>query len=142
MSSLKFLSNLRRIHGDPLENRHYALILYDNKQLKDLWEPTVQLELVTGGMFMHRNNKLCNQHIREFQYLVLHDKVMDSLQTSDQEVLCGPAKLQLSVKVWDTTFGACLSDPLTNATFLALPSRFVPIVRYILVGPKRRQVRN
>lgn len=59
----------------------------------------MQLELVTGGMFMHRNNKLCNQHIREFQYLVLHDKVMDSLQTSDQEVLCGPAKLQLSVKV-------------------------------------------
>lgn len=99
---MKFLSNLRRIHGDPLENRHYALILYDNKQLNDLWEPTVQLELVNGGMFMHRNNKLCNQHIREFQNRVVHDKVMDSLQTSDQEVLCGPAKLQLSVKVWDT----------------------------------------
>lgn len=48
---------------------------------------------------MHRNNKLCNKHIKEFQDRVIHDKVMDSLQTSDQEVLCGPAKLQLLVQV-------------------------------------------
>ncbi|EDW12286.1 insulin receptor-related protein [Drosophila mojavensis] len=98
LSSLKFLSNLRRIHGDPLENRHFAFVLYDNKQLTELWEPTKQLEFVTGGMYMDRNNKLCNRHIREFQDRVIHDKVMDKLQTSDQEVLCGPAKLQLIVQ--------------------------------------------
>ncbi|EDW03158.1 insulin receptor-related protein [Drosophila grimshawi] len=98
LSSLKFLSNLRIIHGDPLENRHYAFILYDNKQLSDLWEPRVNLEFVNGGMFMHRNNKLCNKHIKLFQAQVQHDKVMDSLQTSDQEVLCSPSKLQLSVQ--------------------------------------------
>ncbi|XP_030561888.1 insulin-like peptide receptor [Drosophila novamexicana] len=98
LSSLKFLSNLQRIHGDPLENRHYAFILYDNKHLTDLWEPAVQLEFVNGGMFMHRNNKLCNKHMKDFQASVIHDKVLDSLQTSDQEVLCGPAKMHLSVQ--------------------------------------------
>ncbi|XP_034473481.1 insulin receptor-like [Drosophila innubila] len=96
--SLRFLRNLRRIHGNPLENRHYAFVLYDNKQLTELWEPTKQLEFETGGMFMHRNNKLCNKHMRDFQDRVRHDKVLDSLQTSDQEVLCGPAKLQLRVQ--------------------------------------------
>ncbi|KAM8715838.1 hypothetical protein ACLKA7_002820 [Drosophila subpalustris] len=99
LSSLRFLRNLRRIHGDPLENRYYAFILYNNKHLSELWEPTKQLEFVNGGMFMHRNNKLCNKNIRDFQDIVIHDKVRDSLQTSDQEVLCGPAKLQLRVQV-------------------------------------------
>jgi len=99
LSSLRFLKNLRRIHGDPLENRHYAFVLYDNNQLTELWEPTKKLEFVTGGMFMHRNNKLCNKHMWDFQNRVIHDKDLDSLQTSDQEVLCGPAKLQLRVQV-------------------------------------------
>ncbi|KAH8377832.1 hypothetical protein KR093_007260, partial [Drosophila rubida] len=98
LSSLKFLRNLRRIHGDPLENRHYAFIAYNNKELTELWHPRVQLELVNGGMYMHRNNKLCNKHMRDFQNNVVHDKVFDSLQTNDQEVLCGPSKMQLIVQ--------------------------------------------
>ncbi|XP_001356288.4 insulin receptor isoform X1 [Drosophila pseudoobscura] len=98
LRSLKFLSNLERIHGDPLENRHYALILYDNKQLGELWKPESKLEFVEGGMFMHRNNKLCNKHMKEFQGVVTHDRSLDSLQTSDQEVLCSPSKLLLFVQ--------------------------------------------
>ncbi|KAH8405085.1 hypothetical protein KR222_000286, partial [Zaprionus bogoriensis] len=99
LSSLRFLRNLQVIHGNPMESNHYALILYDNMQLEDLWTPAVQLELVSGGIYMQRNNKLCNQHMRDFQQRVVHDKTLDSLQTSDQEVFCGPAKLQLSVQV-------------------------------------------
>lgn len=135
LTSLKFLSNLRRIHGNPLEDKHYAIILYDNKQLQDLWQPTVQLELVNGGMFMHRNNKLCNQHILEFQTRVVHDKMMNSLQTSDQEVLCGPAKLQLSAKVWtQCTFYIQIEYPF--------PSRFVHIVQCISDGLKPKRAKN
>ncbi|KAH8273982.1 hypothetical protein KR044_007207, partial [Drosophila immigrans] len=98
LTSLKFLRNLRVIHGDPLESRHYAFIVYDNKELTELWEPMKKLELVNGGMLMHRNNKLCNKHMQDFQNRVKRDKVLDSLQTSDQEVLCGPSKLQLIVQ--------------------------------------------
>ncbi|XP_034668703.1 insulin receptor-related protein isoform X1 [Drosophila subobscura] len=98
LRSLKFLSNLERIHGDPLENRQYALILYDNKQLSELWKPESKLKFMEGGMFMHRNNKLCNTHMKEFQGVVVHDRSLDSLQTSDQEVLCSPSKLLLTVQ--------------------------------------------
>ncbi|KAI8042118.1 insulin-like peptide receptor [Drosophila gunungcola] len=97
LRSLNFLSNLERVYGDPLENRHHSFILYDNKQLAELWKPSPQLEFMEGGMFMHRNNKLCNRRMREFQNSVIHDRDLDSLQTNDQEVLCSPSKLQLFV---------------------------------------------
>ncbi|XP_051859344.1 insulin receptor [Drosophila albomicans] len=99
LTSFKFLENLQRIHGDPLENNHYGIIIYDNNELTELWEPKVRLELVKGGIFMHRNNKLCNMHMKEFQRLVSYDKVLESLQTNDQDVLCGPSKLQLNVQI-------------------------------------------
>ncbi|EDV31140.1 uncharacterized protein Dana_GF15214, isoform A [Drosophila ananassae] len=97
LTSLKFLSNLERIHGDPMENNYFSIILYDNKKLSELWKPTQQLELMRGGMYIHRNNKLCNPRIRGFQNWVTHDRGLDSLQTSDQEVMCSPAKMQLLV---------------------------------------------
>ncbi|KAH8297938.1 hypothetical protein KR018_001885 [Drosophila ironensis] len=97
LTSLKFLSNLERIHGEPMENNHHSIILYDNNLLTELWKPARQLELMQGGMFMHRNNKLCNRRIRDFQNWVTHDRALDSLQTSDQEVMCSPAKLRLNV---------------------------------------------
>ncbi|XP_030376983.1 insulin receptor isoform X2 [Scaptodrosophila lebanonensis] len=99
LTSLQFLKNIQRIHGDPLENKYYALVLYDNKEIRELWTPDAELEFLNGGMYMHRNNKLCNRHMREFQAQVIHDKTLDSLQTNDQEVLCGPAKLLLNVHV-------------------------------------------
>ncbi|KMY90937.1 insulin-like peptide receptor [Drosophila simulans] len=98
LRSLQFLRNLERVHGDPLENRHYSFILYDNKELSELWTPSRQLEFMEGGMFMHRNNKLCNRRMREFQNAVTHDRALDSLQTNDQEVQCSPSKLQLNVQ--------------------------------------------
>ncbi|XP_016964061.1 insulin receptor-related protein [Drosophila biarmipes] len=98
LRSLNFLRNLERVHGDPPENRHYSFILYDNKQLAELWKPARKLELMEGGMFMHRNNKLCNRRMREFQSVVTHDKALDSLQTNDQEVQCSPLKMQLFVQ--------------------------------------------
>lgn len=96
---MKFLSNLVRIYGDPLENHRYSFILYDNKRLSELWDPAHKLELREGGMFMHRNNKLCNRQMLGFQNAVTHDRALDSLQTNDQEVLCSPSKLQLLVQV-------------------------------------------
>ncbi|XP_017060934.1 insulin-like peptide receptor [Drosophila ficusphila] len=98
LRSLNFLSNLERIYGDPLENRHYSFIIYDNKQLAELWKPSRQLEFLEGGMFMHRNNRLCNRRMREFQDSVTHDRALDSLQTNDQEVQCSPSKLKLIIQ--------------------------------------------
>ncbi|KAH8412253.1 hypothetical protein KR009_000854 [Drosophila setifemur] len=97
LTTLKFLQSLERVHGEPMEYNYHSFILYDNKQLTELWQPVRHLEFVRGGMFMHRNNRLCNRRMQQFQNWATHDRSLDSLQTSDQEVMCSPAKLQLFV---------------------------------------------
>ena len=83
-----------------LENKHYALIVYNNKNLSDLWLPQAGFEIVNGGIYIHSNDKLCNRRITQFREKIKHDRSLDSVQTSDQEVLCAPAKLNLYVKVY------------------------------------------
>lgn len=99
MTSLSFFKNLQKIHGTPLENQHYSLIVHNNRNLRDLWPVKSGFELVKGGIYMHANDRLCNRFIRTFKNAVKHDYSLDSVQTSDQEVLCSPAKLNLNVEV-------------------------------------------
>lgn len=96
---MRFFKGLRKIHGQPLENDHYALILYNNKNLREIWNINYNLIMVRGGMFVHLNYKLCNRYLMEFAKKVIHDRSKDSLQTNDQEVLCAPAKMILDIQV-------------------------------------------
>lgn len=91
------MNNLQKIQGS--EHSHYSLIIYDNKNLSELWIVKLGFELIHGGMYIHANNKLCNRRIRQFREKVKHDMSLDSFQTSDQEVLCSPAKLNLYIEV-------------------------------------------
>lgn len=75
------------------------MTLYDNKNLRELWSPSEDLELTRGGMYVHANYKLCNRFLKQFIEDVIHDKSKDSLQTSDREVLCAPAKLNVKIEV-------------------------------------------
>lgn len=100
LNSLQFFQNLEKIQGFVLENKLYALIVYNNKNLSDLWQPQLGFEIVNGGMYIHANDKLCNRRITQFRDKIKHDRSLDSVQTSDQEVLCSPAKLNLCVKVF------------------------------------------
>uniref|UniRef100_A0A1A9W0N7 receptor protein-tyrosine kinase n=1 Tax=Glossina brevipalpis TaxID=37001 RepID=A0A1A9W0N7_9MUSC len=99
LSSLTFLKGLRKIHGENTKDHHFSLTLYDNKNLRELWSPSEDLELINGGMYVQANYKLCNRFLKQFVEDVTHDKTMDSLQTSDQEVLCAPAKLNAKIEV-------------------------------------------
>ncbi|XP_037809696.1 insulin-like peptide receptor [Lucilia sericata] len=99
LTSLNFFKNLEKIHGSILENNQYALIIYNNNNLSELWNVKEGFELVNGGMYIHANDRLCNRRIRQFRERVKHDNNLDSFQTSDQEVLCSPAKLNLYVEV-------------------------------------------
>ncbi|KAI9578818.1 insulin-like peptide receptor [Glossina fuscipes] len=100
LSSLMFLKGLRKIHGKNSKDHHFSLTLYDNKNLRELWSPTEDFELIHGGMYVHANYKLCNRFLRKFVGDVIHDKSKDSLQTNDQEVLCAPAKLNVKIEVY------------------------------------------
>ncbi|KAM7354668.1 insulin-like peptide receptor isoform 1-T6 [Cochliomyia hominivorax] len=99
LTSLDFFENLEKIHGLVLENQHYSLIIYNNKNLTELWHVKEGLELLHGGMYIQANDKLCNRRIRDFREKVKHDNSLDTVQPSDQEVLCSPAKLNLYVEV-------------------------------------------
>lgn len=99
LSSLKFLRNLRKIHGRPLENEHYALVLYNNRRVQELWKIEGHLEFEHGGMYIHLNNRLCNRYLKQFIANVVHDRSLNSLQSSEEEVLCDPSKLSLQLKV-------------------------------------------
>lgn len=77
----------------------YGLVIYNNDNLKDLWQPQENFEIVHGSMFVHTNKKLCNRKLREFQRKAKHDKSKDTIQVNDQEVLCEPAKLTLNIEV-------------------------------------------
>ncbi|XP_011188402.1 insulin receptor [Zeugodacus cucurbitae] len=101
LTSLKFLNGLQKIAVNPeaLETGLYGLVLYDNENLRDLWQPEKNLEIVHGSMYVHLNKKLCNRKLREFTRKVRHDVLKDALQTNDQEVLCDPAKLTLDIEI-------------------------------------------
>lgn len=99
LSSLQFLRNLHKIHGHPLENERYALVLYNNRRIRELWAIETPLELSEGGMYIHLNNRLCNRYLKPFLANVIHDRSLDSLQSSEEEILCDPAKLNLQIKV-------------------------------------------
>ncbi|XP_061400497.1 insulin receptor [Musca vetustissima] len=99
LTSLKFFRNLRKIHGKPLELQHYSLVIYKNKNLRELWPVRKGFELINGGISIQANDKLCNRVIRTYKNDVIHDRSLDSIQISDQEVLCAPAKLNLFVEV-------------------------------------------
>lgn len=98
MKNLNFLRKLTKIHGQELESNHYALTIYDNGNLTDLW-PQENVEILNGSMFIHLNNKLCNRRIKEFVNRVTHDKNADSIQISDADVTCNPSKLKLEIEV-------------------------------------------
>uniref|UniRef100_W8APQ1 receptor protein-tyrosine kinase n=1 Tax=Ceratitis capitata TaxID=7213 RepID=W8APQ1_CERCA len=101
LTSLKFLSGLQKIANNPelLDAGVYGLVIYNNDNLKDLWQPQENFEIVHGSMFVHTNKKLCNRKLREFQRKAKHDKSKDTIQVNDQEVLCEPAKLTLNIEV-------------------------------------------
>ncbi|XP_067621245.1 insulin-like peptide receptor isoform X2 [Eurosta solidaginis] len=100
LKSLKFLSGIQKIALDPhyLDADVYGLVLHDNENLEELWYPE-KLELVHGSMYIHLNKKLCNRKLRQFTRSIVHDRSKDTIQVNDQEVLCDPSKLLMTVEV-------------------------------------------
>lgn len=68
ITSLNFLKNLKIIHGKRLENE-YALILFDNQNLKKLIDFSTRdnLQIANGSMSVHYNSKLCMTEIDSFK---------------------------------------------------------------------------
>ncbi|KAI0216277.1 Insulin receptor [Lamellibrachia satsuma] len=70
--SLRFLMNLRVIHGKQLYNDRYALFVLDNQNLQEVWDVTKHpnLTVENGHVFFHHNRKLCLNKIEEFIHAI------------------------------------------------------------------------
>ncbi|KAG5669147.1 hypothetical protein PVAND_017042 [Polypedilum vanderplanki] len=64
--SLSFLKNLRKIHGNSLDAGRYAMIVWENPNLQELWNASHKIEIVRGKFFFHFNPKLCFYKIEQF----------------------------------------------------------------------------
>lgn len=79
LTTLSFFKNLRVIHGKVLENGKFALIIYDNPNLKTLWNWTEKLEFTmsNGGMLIYYNAKLCLAEITKFKAITKYSNSSD-----------------------------------------------------------------
>lgn len=96
--SLYFFKNLQIISGSSKEYDQYSLVIYENRNLKDLWEIKT-LKIESGGIYIEKNPKLCNNVIHNFAKAIEHTKEFDHFQRNDREVLCHPIKFDLAVHV-------------------------------------------
>lgn len=97
--SLYFFENLEYISGVEKEHNQYGLIIYDNRNLKDLWTINKSLRIESGGVYIEKNWKLCNKIANNFSKAIDHNRQLDRIQRNDREVLCHPIKLDLYLKV-------------------------------------------
>lgn len=57
--SLSFLKKLQKIHGRRLESNKFAIVIWDNQNLQELWHPNQEVDIPVGQFFFHYNPKLC-----------------------------------------------------------------------------------
>lgn len=57
--SLSFLKNLQIIQGRRLESNKFAMVIWDNQNLQELFSPTQEVKIPVGQFFFHYNPKLC-----------------------------------------------------------------------------------
>lgn len=97
--SLHFFENLKYISGAGKEHNQYSLIIYDNRSLKSLWNIKNSLKIESGGIYIEKNWKLCNNIANNFSNSIDHNRQLDRIQKNDREVLCYPVNINLKLQV-------------------------------------------
>nr|XP_053635387.1 insulin receptor-like [Cherax quadricarinatus] len=62
LTSLKFLRNLKTIHGQTLAHGKYSLVIVDNPRLESVWN-TTNLTIIRGLVLVQFNPRLCLHHL-------------------------------------------------------------------------------
>ncbi|XP_063904887.1 insulin-like receptor isoform X2 [Zophobas morio] len=69
ITSLGFLKNLTTIKGEQLDNNRYSLFVYENENLRKLWDfsDDFKLTILNGTMAFHDNPQLCLREIEKLE---------------------------------------------------------------------------
>lgn len=114
--SLNFLKNLKRIRGEKLENKKYALILLDNQNLQDLWDDNHTLIIEKGKLFFHFNPKLCYYKIERLKSMITDEVEFideDVARTSNgDKIACNVTVLNVSVSFTTASAAVIKWEPL------------------------------
>lgn len=65
--SLSFFKNLKRIKGDVKIDGRYSLYVLENRDLETIWGENQTVQIETGSVFFHFNQKLCYENIEKLQ---------------------------------------------------------------------------
>merc|ERR1712136_203202 len=76
LSSLHFLTNLKKITGINKHEKKYSAYILDNRNLKDLWSSDLNVEILSGKSFFYYNPMLCT-------YII--DRVMEKTPEREDE---------------------------------------------------------
>lgn len=97
--SLKFLKNLKVIHGKRLESKKYSVVIWDNENLENLFLEDQKLEVNSGKLFVHFNPKLCFDKIEKLSksaFLTTEDLENSQFSNGDK-AFCNITKLEVEL---------------------------------------------
>lgn len=116
LSSLHFLSSLKRIKGEELYDGSYSLVIYDMQNLQTMFLPNVTqyLQVDKGSLRVYSNRMLCMSEI---------DKVKEAFPVSPREIdvppelngysaACDEVYPNLKIEVKNETFAIATFSPL------------------------------
>lgn len=97
--SLHFFKSLKVIRGKRLESNKYALVIWDNQNLQELWDEDQEIEIKSGKLFIHYNPKLCFYKIERIAKSSMQIENYEFAQKSNgDKTPCNVTKLEVLVE--------------------------------------------
>ncbi|CAD6199663.1 unnamed protein product, partial [Caenorhabditis auriculariae] len=99
--NLYMFKNLRRITGDILQHEKYSLSVFENVNLKKLFNPTINLVIDKGYLRFHNNRMLCFHQIRQLMEKMGRETEMSdvdqSMSSNGDKAICEDATFEVKV---------------------------------------------
>nr|UDM84378.1 insulin-like receptor 1 [Trichorhina tomentosa] len=88
--SLSFLSSLKTIGGEERVNGDFSLYIVENSNLEELWDWDFRSKnlSITGSVYIHFNDRLCDSEIAKFKQVVNIKKGNVNNDTNGNNALC------------------------------------------------------
>lgn len=116
LTSLHFLSSLKRIKGEELFNESYSLVIHDMQNLQSLFLPNVtqNLKVDKGSLRVYRNRMLCMGEIDKLKpvFPVAPREIDTPPGLNGYNAGCDEVHPNLKIEVKNETFAVATFDPI------------------------------
>lgn len=113
ITSLSFLKNLQVIRGNQLASDKYAIEVYDNENIQQLFPDDQEVKIEKGKLFFHFNPKLCFEKIEKLATGNIMIELYDTAKlTNGDRATCNFTSLDVDMKEVDTTSAIIQIQPI------------------------------